>query len=304
MNIEEIYNRFSNKMVQVSLYVEAAKSLMNEELKSLNQYAKAMDENPELKETYISFHAATFRDIRTGNLLYLGAKNSSIEDRKLAVVLHKNKQYQWLLAEAYEEFEDLIEAVYACCGLNDPNFWPLADYGNVTLAEMRTKEFDWHLEQASKKKNGPIGILEVFRKKWPELNELDRDNSFDIHLKFAIILIEKLRHIIVHKAGVVGDKSQFIEVVLKAAGMNGNGKEKEENQARIESFFGADEYTNTIVLLEVKDSRIPFMEHSRIRILLNFLVGYGIVIYQLAQKHLDELHGITREATKEKNLDE
>jgi hypothetical protein len=58
----------------------------------------------------------TFYDAITGNVIFYDHKKLSIEDRYLHIFIHKNKQYQWLLAEAYEEYEDYLENIYAYYG--------------------------------------------------------------------------------------------------------------------------------------------------------------------------------------------
>ena len=82
-----------------------------------------------------------FTHPKDGTPYFFGHFKSTIEDRRLSVILHKNKQYQWLLSEAYEEFEDFIEAAYAYAGYADNNFWPLKDYGNISLQDLQNKEF-------------------------------------------------------------------------------------------------------------------------------------------------------------------
>ncbi len=97
-------------------------------------------------------HNMSFRNAKTGDAIFYGFKELSIEDRYLHVLLHKNKQYQWLLAEAYEEFEDYIENAYAYYGSINNSFWPLRDYGNIFLSELKNKDFYWYVEQARKEK--------------------------------------------------------------------------------------------------------------------------------------------------------
>ena len=53
---------------------------------------------------------------------FYGYKERRLEDQKRAVWRHKNKQYQWLLAEAYELFEDFIESAYGFAGFYRPKF--------------------------------------------------------------------------------------------------------------------------------------------------------------------------------------
>jgi len=96
-----------------------------------------------MKEFAHSLHNMAFRSAKDGERIVFGQKKLSVEDHKLSVFLHKNKQYQWLLSEAYEEFEDCLKYLYAYAGSIDINFWPLADYGNISLNELPKKPFKW-----------------------------------------------------------------------------------------------------------------------------------------------------------------
>lgn len=52
----------------------------------------------------------------SGNREFIGYRNNNVEEQTYLLLLHKNKQYQWLLVEAYEIFENFIKSVYGCAG--------------------------------------------------------------------------------------------------------------------------------------------------------------------------------------------
>jgi len=209
-------------------------------------------ENIFSKDDFISIHNLFFRTAKNNMPYFFGNKKSSLEDMKIAVILHKNKQYHWLLAEAFEAFEDFIEEAYAFAGFKDKNFWPLSDYGNISLSELDEKDFEWFVFQAKKKRDRPQSILNHFRNKLPRLQLIEMDNDFGVNLRLAIVLIEQLRHQIVHVGGTVQDKGEFVEEVLKKSGLYNNGKFDTQHKDFIESFFGSNDFQNTISLLEIQ----------------------------------------------------
>lgn len=215
MDLDEIFESYSSKMTQLCLYQRAMQDIAKKELEKLAEYEKSLEIHPELKEHSLSLHKMTFRIASNGEHFVYGRKKLSIEDRRLSVFLHKNKQYQWLLSEAYEEFEDCIERLYAYAGFTNNDFWPLKDYGGITLSEIETKDFNWFEEQASNKKDAPSSIINKFRESFPLIKKTEEENKLNVNLRLAITLIEYLRHVIVHRGGTVHDKYKFKELVLK-----------------------------------------------------------------------------------------
>lgn len=288
MKIEEIWKSYSERIAEIELFQRAAKSASETELKELLQYAGQIEGSPELKNIAQTSHNMTFRDARSGKIHSYHHRNMSIEDLQREALLRRNRQYQWLLAEAYEEFEDYLFKTYAYCGLTDTNFWPLCDYGNIKLSERASLDFKWYLKQADKKKGAPGTILDSFRKSFSQLNNIELKNSLGVNLAFAIVLIEKLRHIIVHNGGRVVSKKNFIESVAKGAGIFNNGNISDEHKQLVEQFFGANNYENLVALLEILvQPERPFETyHCRFGILLNFLMAYGHLLHEMVSTYV------------------
>jgi len=281
MKIQDIFESYSSKMTQIHLYQRAMKNIAKKELNELYQYEKSLEEHPDLKELAFSHDNMFFLNAKDRTHIFFGSIKSSIEDKQLVIVLHQNKQYQWLLAEAYEEFEDFLERIYAFVGFSDNNFWPLQDYGNITLNELKEKPLVWFEEQA-KKKNKPLSIVSKFRESFPEIAALEIENGLKINLRLTIVLIEQLRHIIVHRGGTVSDKSEFIKKVLKKSGLYNNGKADEKYVSYINSYFGSPEFENTIVLLEIGfKTKIPLGMHVNVfSALSGYLMAYAHLVYE------------------------
>jgi len=228
-----------------------------------------------------------FRAAKDGKHILFAHIKSSLKDMRKAVVLHKNKQYQWLLAEAYEDFKDFIENSYAFAGHIDKNLWPLNDFGRISLTELKEKDFEWFRKRARIKRDVPQSIINRFRDIFPDISRLETENKLGINLRLAVALIESLRHIIVHKSGIVSDKQKFIEDVLKKSGLYNNGKYKDEHKVFIKSFFGARNYKNVVVLLEAGiKPEIPFYIHVNLfEVLSRYLMAYANIILECLQAH-------------------
>lgn len=277
MEIEEIFVKYSNAMSQIYLSQRAVQGSAKKELIELVSYEKSLDSNTELKELSLSLHNMMFRIAQNGSPYFFSHQKISIDDKKKAIVFHKNKQYQWLLAEAYEIFVDFVEEAYAFAGHINNNFWLLSDYGNISLSDIKSKNFEWFSQQAKKKSKAPESIFNRFREKLPRVKSIEEKNELQVNLRFAIVLIEHLRHIIVHKRGVVSNKELFIENVLKKSALFNCGSRDAEHREFIGSFFGAGEYCNLISILEVQaDTGTPLNVHFNIfEMLCNYLMAYA-----------------------------
>lgn len=280
MELNQIWTNFAERMAEIELFERAAKKSTQNELSLIAEYTNSLKDNAELKDLSASLHNMTFYDARTGTARFYNHKRLSLEERHLRVLLHKNKQYQWLLAEAYEEFEDFLENVYAYYGTANNGFWPLKDYGNITLPELGKKDYIWHLEQARKKKDVPYSILNKFREQFPELKTIEAKNQLRVNLSLAIALVEKLRHVIVHKGGKVSNKEGFVKVTTEQAGLYNNGKIAQEHIDFINQYFGNKELENLITLIEIEiPTGTPVkITLSRFGNLTGYLMAYAALI--------------------------
>ncbi|WP_422102379.1 hypothetical protein [Vreelandella sp.] len=286
MNLDEIFESYATKMTQLSLYQRAMNDIAKKELKQLVEYEQKFEEYPELKKYSSSLHNMVFRKAVDGQLFFYGQKELSVNERRISVFLHKNKQYQWLLAEAYEEYEDCIERLYAYAGFTNNDFWPLRDYGGITLSEIPAKDFSWFESQAINKKDAPASIVNKFREKFPLVKKIEEENELGVNLRLAMTTVEFLRHVIVHRGGEVQDKLAFKNLILKKSGLYNKGGMSEEHASFIDNFFGDGNYEKTIVLLEVRTNpEIPFDTHVNVLdTLFGYLMAHVHLIYESLKK--------------------
>lgn len=292
-DIDSLWIAFTERMADIELAQRATKDIAKTELRELFQMSEQAKKFRE-GESPVSFHNMAFRDPRTGHRVVYFQKDLDLDARKFSVLIRKNRQYQWLLAEAWEEFEDYIHRLYAYCGKENADFWPLSDFGSITFSELKGKSFSWYVEQSKKKKGAPHSILVRFRETFPGLHAVEIKNSFDINLGVAISLIEKLRHLIVHNAGKAFNKRRFIETVAKQAGVVNNGKVAETVEQFVNQFFGVDEHENLVALLEIRTHpELPFESYvCRFGLLTNCLMAYGLLLSEYAKSIDSSLPGL------------
>ncbi|SDW16560.1 hypothetical protein [Nitrosomonas communis] len=134
-----------------------------------------------------------------------------------------------------------------------------------------------------KKKEIPQSILNKFRNKYQSIKDIEAKNGLNINLSLAISLIEKLRHVIVHKGGKVSNKDNFIKLTLENCGLSNNGKNKQEHIDFINQYFGSGEYENLITLLEIRIREdLPIkIERDVLSILIGYLIGYAFLIIEM-----------------------
>jgi len=291
MEIAEIFERYTNAVSQIYLYQSAIKTNAKKELEELVMYERSLDEILELKGVPLSAHNMFFFSAENGKPYFFAYKESSMVDKQKAVVLHKNKQYQWLLAEVYELFEDFIEEAYALARDKDKNFRNLTDDGNISISDIPSKNVEGHLARTEAKPEKPHAILNHFRSKLPRISRTEKSNHFDVNLRLAITLVEQLRHIIVHNRGVVSNREEFIADIFKKLGLSEKGKAARRDREFIESFFRSEKYAGTILLLEIPTNPgMPFEVHIDIfESLSRYLLAYAHLVKESLEAHINNL---------------
>ena len=280
VTIASIFEDFCNKMVRVQLYQRDANIMANQKLSQLKEYDGFFDGNNMF-----------FRNAEDGNLMPFGHITRNLEDLKKSIILHKNRQYQFFLAEAYEAFGDFVKDVYAYAGYIDKHLWS-NDSKCISPAEINENSFEFFrkkVETLNYKKSKTRGILNRLKESFPEISKLEKENRLNINLWLVIILIEKIRHIVVHNSGKVSDKQDFIDQIFEDSGLAKSGefhKKYPEFFKLVQSLF-RDDYPNTlIVLLELKllqvenSAYIPIFDN-----LCGYLMTYAYIVFNCLEGH-------------------
>ncbi|MBI9056001.1 MAG: hypothetical protein JEY96_19425 [Bacteroidales bacterium] len=282
MKIESIFSVFMDKVSQVEMVKNSMNTFSKSELERLHIQKKNIDANPEIKEIIGRMDFFHIEEIDSGELLRYDIHESFTAEMIEKVFLYKNKQYQWLLAESFELFKDYLEEIYALIGYLSYENWPLKDFGNIYLEELKKKKYDYFLSQAKIKKDSFNSILNKLREIFPNYKDNEVDNKLGKNIKMYLALIEIFRHVIVHLGGKVKDRDLIVEKILKKSGYWNNGNANDEYVKFILSFFGANEEANTIMLVEIPVvGRLPIpAEFSRIDDLFNSIKSSAHALYK------------------------
>ena len=105
MNVQEIYELLGRRFVEIQLHNSLIESLVREELTRLSENRKAISEAGYSTDSPYgrSVQSMIFQTLKTGTLISYGFDETDIEGRARRTAEHKNRQYGWLLVEAYEE---------------------------------------------------------------------------------------------------------------------------------------------------------------------------------------------------------
>ncbi|MDD5215745.1 MAG: hypothetical protein PHQ03_09455 [Methylococcales bacterium] len=280
-NIKQIYDEYAAEMAKLYFHKSTIHDLYKNELERLK--------NPNYKNS----EDMVFEDFRDGQLKKFEMVETNLEEQQELIFILKNRQYQWLVAEAFEHFDDFIENAYAYIGYIDNSCWPMRDYGNIKLNELGNKKFDWFLTQSQSKKTKDI--LNEFRTLFPDLKSIESEpikaNKKKLHPKFVLNFIAQLRHRIVHNGGKVNDKTAFIKTIFAESGIS-NKSNKGQYDDFINYFLCGKEngkLDKSIILLEHhnNDEFTPLTFHPISRV-FDCLMSYSVILCELIENYEDK----------------
>ena len=195
------------------------------------------------------------RNPYTGESNILGYKQEN--SRSATIEYYYNKQRQWLLVEAYEEYERYIKSLYAIVGYIDNSFWRVCEFGNISMPEISTKNIDWFKKRIERNNKGIDSILKQIKKKLPNIEKKEKQekqNNLNPPLDLIMATMEHLRHIIVHNNGRTESKKEFIETIIKKLGLYNNGNYEEQIFNDLDRFFREDSIQLKQIYSQTKNS--------------------------------------------------
>ena len=285
--LDNIFEEFKERIVHVNFTQSFTKLVSKEALSKLHkEFEIVRDQDREASIFHMTNMICV--DILRNQKAVIGFKDASYAEHEQILLLQHNRQYQWLLVEAYEAFEDYLEKLYAYSGYLDNDFWKVKYFEGKPIDEIKKLELDWFVEKA---KGGKLEekLIQI-NAKIPSLAQIlairRRDDPLDIDYEFTTILVSKLRHQIVHVRGYA-NKEEFIKSRLTEYPL-ANMLEA-ERQAYIDvmsSLFGNGPLENLIALLEVHDSTHPMMFVDRLGDLLARVTSYAMLLHGLVKSHL------------------
>ena len=169
-SLQKAHVIYKQKAVKIDTYRSLTKSNTDSIHNSLIQQKENIKARKDLKEDMeISGGCTMCRSPLNGEMIIIGTHSSSINENLEALKFHQNQQYQWLLTEVYENFEDYLDLLYAHIGYIDNNFWPLNDFGAISFDEIENKDIEWFISRVKEKKGRPQSIIKQIRKKIPAM---------------------------------------------------------------------------------------------------------------------------------------
>ena len=282
MDVPNILEILRNRFVELYLYKGIIQVATDQEIKRISEYLDKCDDSSGHTSSYMSLHNMLFRDLKTGSWVRYGFSRSTAEHHLSMIYKNKNKQYGWLLVEAYEEFECFLEGIYAHVGKTNPNAWHMEEFGRIKMSDLNHKSFEWFRDAVRQKyKFNSRGLLNRIREICPELRGLEEHNALQINLRVAIALTGELRNHIVHSRGIVDDLDEFIKCVLRPCGLWNNGNPRPELTEFIRRHFRATQQDITISLSEIQITppESPLREFYDVwSELLEYLIAYAHAI--------------------------
>ena len=242
MDLDEIFNTFLERVVRVELFRSVVTETTPQVLTRFAELARAeANQAGDVLPRFMSVRSMGFRDPESGDYVRYGATTSRAEDRVRQVIRQQDRQYGWLLVEAYEEFEDFLEKTYAWLGKHDSRAWRDRERGSIQCPEASQQPFSRYLETLRNTPAlDPRAILGRLRHVYPILEETERQNKLNRNLRLSVELIANLRHKIVHARGTISNRNGFVEQVLKNCGLWNNGRPTAENREAVEAYLSPD----------------------------------------------------------------
>lgn len=283
VKLNTIWQEFTEQVANVELLHYSTGRTTKAELIQLER----TKENLGIREISLAAHSMSFSDV-DGNRHEYDFKDLKYDQVRENIQKSRNSQYQWQLSAVYEAFEDYIENIYAYCGWLDLNFWPLEDYGNCTLPDLKTKQFEWFQDKARSKKKGTFGKLAIFRQRIPSIRTRELRNAQNFDLQLTTVLIEHFRHISVHNGGRFQSIEDFKTRIRSRLGVPKESSTANELSSLLNHFVGRDIFENTLLLLEQFSERSTVHEiyKSRFGFLKNLLLAHAFLIRMNVESHL------------------
>lgn len=199
--LSEQFNQLITTVSQLNQYKSQAHTVYMAQDKAIRDFHENLPDwslNKDESWTHY-FH---YQSPSTGEDLPACATSLTLKDELELNSLQQLKTYHWLLAEAYEAFEDFLENAYAHCGREGIKLWikpkEWKHKGSRQLKDFKTAR-------------SPYGQLEAFRVGSEHFRKYEIDGPTGKNYKVSFVLLEKLRHIIIHNAGYCDDFQPMID---------------------------------------------------------------------------------------------
>ncbi|GLO12047.1 hypothetical protein PPUJ20028_06280 [Pseudomonas putida] len=270
MDLAKVNARFEallNDFSSVQMHQRIASRVKDQVvLKYKSQHEALSDLSQEQQELLgKSREVFTFHNPYTGKLQPHKGASHTLAERAREAHIHHNKICQLLLVDAFEAFEDYVVDIYELA----------AD----AHSELRIREDQQRQLSKERLKKKSSDIIRNFRTMVPDLAKAEQENKMQKDLRFYLFMIEKFRHIIVHRAGRCLNPDTLIESILKNSSLLTDRARRPEAESAIRRFIGIGSVEGVIVLVEEElmggAFRISLNRHEE---LLHVMSGYAMIL--------------------------
>lgn len=278
MTILEIFRNFTMAIADIEVYRKSVVSAADREYSHLLLHKN--NASGRSSSRIINSQNMFFKDATSGQRIFYGFRDIDIDQAIHNLVRHTNRQHQLFLAEAYELFEEFLKHAYAFMGMNDPKRWELCDFGDIPQDEVKSKNYQWFLEKARKKKKAPLSMLRQFRKVLPRMKSVEPSNQYNCDLQVAVTLVGQMRHQIVHAQGIISDRKKFAEKMIKSLGYSGAGMASHLDFIEKTLLLNSGDGAIYLLNIPAPDSSLPFRFHYDVLdVFIKFLLTYAHQVY-------------------------
>jgi hypothetical protein len=222
MNIDLLFDKFSKKIHKCAFQINLSKDIISAEKNRLKANYSEQFESDNLEQE-IYWNNEVFYSWNDGRPISYGQGPVTLHDLWNGTFYYHNKVYQWLLATSFEAFEEYLKKSAPILNIEET------------------------LSSASL-------ILKKIRNRYPKyVLEETIDNCF------LLMLIERMRHHIVHCSGRVSDYDLFIRKILEPIGIYNDGHYDVRYKSTIDDYFKED-IKGEIVLLEIPVLSLPGLQ--------------------------------------------
>jgi hypothetical protein len=199
--VQEQFDGLASTINRLNMFKSEARSAFEARYKAILDYHDQLPSWSFQKEEGRPYFIHYQSPSTAVDLVVPPAKNA-LSDQIEFNALQRLKTYHWLLVEAYESFVKFLGNVYAYCGIQGMPLWQRPEKwkkdGSLKIDDYNTGD-------------KPYGQLRAFREGCQHfrLNESQGPTGRDYRLQFVVM--EKLRHTIVHNGGYCIDFKRLID---------------------------------------------------------------------------------------------
>lgn len=292
--IKFLHDAFINKIQLINSYKKHIEDTTKIYLLDLEKKAQQIDNNEHLDiDDEIRLCRLSYFDIMREKQINPEFTEHTLDGLYDLALSHHNKQYQWLLVEAYELYAKFLKDLYVLIGFYDNDFWCASHFGDISINEIKSQSKEWFEKCVINKET--YKIVEQFRKKLKLMQNYETGKDIVINgitayrdpyiekknYQHYMQMITKFRNYIVHDKGEVLDREKLLKIIV-----NSKKPEEIENfKTVVDDYFGLNKYENTICLIEIKSpiiSNFGNRTSQRLFTLLQIISSHAKLISDLS----------------------